>query len=598
LAAANRRISDLGLRVFISYSSRDRLDALRLKEIVESGGHDAWMDLFDIQPAARLATELEQGVVTADVLCLLLSPTAVASPWVRDELRHASTAEAKGLQVMPVILRPAPIPEELTDHVALDATRGLDDAAVASRILRALGGTVDEGVLLDEVRRGELADAAAVAEAERAFPAHREAFDRAADAPLRELRVSIDQDTWPDESLSVIEIVLAIDIFQGQLSILLAPYVEGHTWLPGSGLDERPPDEFFAATKPRVDARLLWAGRVVTAGTVKDGTDLGEQPLELPFTLSGDEYKGEERATTMALLTRFELPCLRALVDRRSTVDVWLHYSGGAPAERVDPAATDLRLRLEAPFRQDELGIHGFRLWSHHDRTDGVLWRTPSLRSCRTDLEREALLSLYRNEPLRAEQTSQARRERIEAALDHGETLDDEDRWAGFVLLAGRASVPRLRGQLREAVEAAHNAVGLIEGVDPATLDYPKAFRLLGILTQLVNDLSRAQGTPEAIAHYSNMVVDLARRLGELNPGEPDYCRALARNLMQRAQLFPGTPEAADDVREAVAAVEGLVHKEPLAWRVDEAKEFRRTADSLLDRSAANRDDSGGAAPV
>ena len=579
---ARSRPPDVALRVFISYSSRDRLDALRLKEIVESGGHDVWMDLFDIRPAARLATELEQGVVTADVLALLLSPTAVASPWVRDELQHALAAEAKGLRVMPVILRPASIPEGLADHVAVDATRGLDDAGVASRILRALGGTVDEGVLLDEVRRGELADNASVAEAERAFPASREALERAADAPLRELRVSVDQDSWPDEHGTVVEIVLAIDIFQGSLSILLAPYVEGHTWLAGSGLDERRPDDFFAATKPRVDARLLWAGRVVTATAVRDGTDLGEQPLEFSFPLAGDEYTGEERATTMALLTRFELPSLRELVDRRSTVDVWLHYPDDAPAERVDPAMTDLRLRLEAPLRQDELGLQGFRLWSHHDRADGVLWRAPSLQACHSDLEREALLSLYRNESLRARQTSQARRERVEAAIENGEELDDEDRWAGFRLLAGRASLPRLRGQLREAVEASHQAVGLIEGVDPATLDYAKAFGLLGTLTQLVNDLSRAQGTPEAIAYYSDAVVDLARRLGELNPGEPDYRRALARNLMQRAQLNPGTPNAADDVREAVVAVDGLVHEEPLTWRVDEAGELRRKAESLL----------------
>jgi hypothetical protein len=571
------------LRVFVSYSSRDRLDALRLKEIVESGGHDVWMDLFDIRPAARLAAELEQGVVTADVLCLLLSPTAVASPWVREELRHALAAEAKGLRVMPVILRPAPIPDELADHVAVDATRGLDDAAVASRILLALGGTVDEGVLLDQVRRGELADRAAVADAERAFPAAREALDRAADAPVRELRVSVDQDTWPDGSGSVIEIVLAIDIFQGSLSILLAPYVEGHTWLPGSGLDERPPGEFFAATKPRVDARLLWAGRVVTAGTVQDGTDLGEQPLAFTFSLAGDEYTGEERATTTALLTRFELPSLRELVDRQSTVDVWLHHPGDAAPERVDPAVTDLRLRLEAPLRQDEMGIHGFRLWSHHDRADEVLWRAPALQACHGDLEREALLSLYRTESLRAQQTSQARRERIAATIEHGERRDDEDRWAGFRLLAGRASVPRLRGQLREAVEHAHEAVGLIEDFDPATLDYARAFGLLGLLTQLVNDLSGAQGTPEAIAHYSDMVVGLARQLGELHPGEPDYRRALARNQMQRAQLHPGTPSAADDVREAVAAIESLVRDEPLPWRVEEAGELRRTAESLLE---------------
>ena len=87
----------MGLNIFISYSSRDRGDALRLKEIAEADGHDAWMDLFDIRPSARLAGELEQGVSSADVLCLLLSPSAVASPWVREELRYALAAEEKGL---------------------------------------------------------------------------------------------------------------------------------------------------------------------------------------------------------------------------------------------------------------------------------------------------------------------------------------------------------------------------------------------------------------------------------------------------------------------------------------------------------------------
>ena len=73
-------------------------NALRLKEIAEAGGHDAWMDLFDIRPSTRLAGELEQGVSNADVLCLLLSPSAVASPWVREELRYALAAEEKGLR--------------------------------------------------------------------------------------------------------------------------------------------------------------------------------------------------------------------------------------------------------------------------------------------------------------------------------------------------------------------------------------------------------------------------------------------------------------------------------------------------------------------
>ena len=64
---------------------------------------------------------------------------------------------------MPVIVRAAPIPEQLADVVAIDATRGLEDPAVALRIRRALGGDVEEGVVLDAVGRAEFSFAQLVA---------------------------------------------------------------------------------------------------------------------------------------------------------------------------------------------------------------------------------------------------------------------------------------------------------------------------------------------------------------------------------------------------------------------------------------------------
>jgi hypothetical protein len=572
----------MGLKVFISYSSRDRGDALRLKEIAEADGHDAWMDLFDIRPSARLVGELEQGVSSADVLCLLLSPSAVASPWVREELRYALAAEEKGLRVMPVIIRAAPIPEELADHVAIDATRGLGDDATVIRVRRALGGNVEEAILLDALRRGELADRAAIEEAEEALPAWREALERVIDDPIRELSVSIDQDTWPGHAGGVIEIVLDIDIFVGSMSILLAPYVEGHTWRPDAGIDERPPDEFFASRKPRVDARLLWAGRNLTAVTTRDGTDLGELPLELKFRFPADEYTGSERAASMALLQRFELPSLRQLIDKGASVKVWMHAGGGDP-QQVDPSATDLRLQLQTPLRHDETGIYGFDLWRDLDRLDGVLLRAPTLQGCSSDLERVALLSLYRGRPLRADLNSAARRQRISAVLAGGGAVAEEDRWAAFNLAAGRADVPRVRGQVREAAQYGHEAVAIVIDTPPETLTYAQAFGLLGTLTALVDDLARAGGTKEAVEHYSDSVVALAQRLGELHPDEADYKRALARNLMQRARLHAGSPRAIDDVKLAVSTMERLVQDEELPWRIDEARSVRQQADALLE---------------
>lgn len=579
----------MGLKIFISYSSRDRGDALRLKEIAEADGHDTWMDLFDIHPSARLVNELEQGISSVNMLCLLLSPSAVASNWVHKELQYALAAETKGLRVMPVILRATPIPDELANHVALDATRGLDDDAIVMRVRRALGGNIEEAILLDALCRNELADRAAVEDAEESLPKWRDVLERVIDDPIRELSVSIDQDIWPGDTGSLIEIVLNIDIFVGSMTILLAPYVEGRTWRPDAGIDERPPNEFFGSRKPRVDARLLWAGRTLTAVSHLDGTDLGEHPLEFGFRFSVDEYTGSERASTMVLLERFELPSLRQLIDKGASVHIWRHPQGDDNPDRVDLSATDLGLQLLVPLRHDKTGIYGFELWRNLDRLDRVLLRAPTLQNCAGDLERIALLSLYRRRPLRADLNSKERRKRIVAAVESGISVAEEDRWAAFNFSAGRASVPRFCGQWQKAAQYGREAIGLMIGTLPETLNYAQAFRLLGTLTALVNDLSHAGGTQEAIEH-SDTVVELARRLSELHPNEADYQRALARNLMQRARLNAGTPEAVKDVKVAVSTVERLVREESFPWRIDEARSLRQEAETLLRESGAELD--------
>lgn len=573
---------DSAPRVFISYSSRDRPDALRVREIAEAAGHRVWMDVFDIEPATRVASELERGVTTADVLCVLLSPSAVASPWVQREVESALAAQAGGLRLMPVLLRPARVPDELADLVAVDATRGLDDAGVELRLRRAFGGDVADGVLLDAVRRAELADRAAVEAAEQALPALRDALARVLGDPIHELVVTIDQDTWPADRRDAIEIELTLGLFGRGPSILLAPYVEGHTWWPEAEFDERPAEDFFREVRPRVDARLRWAGRTVTGHDVIETT--GERPVALHFSLPGDELSSDERGRAgFSLVSRFELPSLRELIDGNSEILVWTRSPGGGEPEPVDPDATDLRLRVEVSLNHDRTGLYGFRMWSHHDRLDRVLLSAPTLRGAATDIEREALLSQYRNEALRAEQTSSARWDRIDAALAGRAALADEDRWMAFAIAAGRADVPRLRGQLVEASLHLHQGVEIVVDDDPATFDYSRAFRLLTKIDWLVSDLSRAGGSTEVIARYADVLVDLPRRLVELHPEEPDYRRALARHLVLRARLFGDATVRVDDVNEAVAIVDALVREDPLPWRVDEARELRRVAEAVLE---------------
>jgi hypothetical protein len=82
-------------KVFISHSSADRAEALVVRRLPTNRGCTVWLDVFDIRVAADLKRELGEGIGHADVLCLLLSPTTVASPWVAEEIARVREHEAK-----------------------------------------------------------------------------------------------------------------------------------------------------------------------------------------------------------------------------------------------------------------------------------------------------------------------------------------------------------------------------------------------------------------------------------------------------------------------------------------------------------------------
>src|SRR5215472_19294259 len=87
---------------FISYSSYDRKEAFAIKELLEASQIKVWMDYFDIQTTAELRQELRIKVEQAEIFCLLLSPTAVESPWVHQEIEIALVAAKRGLRILPI----------------------------------------------------------------------------------------------------------------------------------------------------------------------------------------------------------------------------------------------------------------------------------------------------------------------------------------------------------------------------------------------------------------------------------------------------------------------------------------------------------------
>jgi hypothetical protein len=573
------------MQVFISYSSRDRVEALKVKALVDELGHDGWMDVFDIRAGSALSAELEQKVKASGALLLLLSPFAVESPWVTDEIVHAREAQAKGLLFVPIMLRPTRLPDALGDLRAIDATRarGLEEDSFRLDLERALGGEIDEALILNAETRAALADRVLVDEAEAAFPGIKEDMRGLLDQPIRNLDLVIDQRMWPTPDCSMLQIQLRVDIFKGDASIFLAPYREGRTWSENSGFDERPPDEFFGQPKPRIDARFSFLGRSFELRPVIDGTDLGELPIEFRVELDGSEFTGEERASTMLLAERFELPSIRDLIEKRSEVVLWRHEPGN-PAVAVDPHTIDIEMRLYATFHTTGVS-RSLRLWSsRRSREEIVLERCQTLTECESPIESEILLDAFYPRPLRESENARSRRERIGTALDHDEPIPEDDGWAAFRMMRGASDILAFRGQYQQSVQELHKAISHLP--DDLALDrdpYGAIFEYWNAVMRLAALLDRATDSDDALRFYTGEAVRAAEEAVQRDPQEPDFRRAVARALIHRVRLFQRRFGTADvqDLERAEQIMDALAGESHLSWRVQEAEQTRMQSAEL-----------------
>jgi hypothetical protein len=277
-------------KVFISYSSRDRVDAFKIKSLLESYDCEVWLDFFDIQPTAQLREQLSGNIKQADVVCLLLSPTAVASKWVAEEIENALNQAKRGLRLLPIILRPCSIPDSLNNIVGIDATDGIDNNPVGLRLVRAVcgEGTIEDGVLLDAAQRSILADKEKQLQADKDLPAVALEIARIRQEPIREITISIDHTSFPADQQVILELQLELDrLWSQSMRFFFALYREGSTWPEEFGFQEPPYTHYFLRDCPHVDAKFRWFDRTQDLTQMIDGTDLHDLPAQFSLKFDG-----------------------------------------------------------------------------------------------------------------------------------------------------------------------------------------------------------------------------------------------------------------------------------------------------------------------
>ena len=97
-------------KTFFSYAHQDSEFVLRLVNDLRAGGADVWLDQLDIAAGQRWDTEIGKALRSCSRHVIILSPDAVESPNVMDELNYALEHKK---HIIPLLYRDCEIPYRL-----------------------------------------------------------------------------------------------------------------------------------------------------------------------------------------------------------------------------------------------------------------------------------------------------------------------------------------------------------------------------------------------------------------------------------------------------------------------------------------------------
>lgn len=596
------------LKVFISYSSADRSEALEVRRLLTSRGCTVWLDVFDIRVAADLKRELGEGIGKADVLCLLLSPTAVLSPWVAEEIaRGEEQAASRAMRIVTVLLRPCRPPDSLVGRVMLDGTAGIAAPDVHARLARAVLGAEAVGDMeIDAAVQESLQAAQNEMEAALVLPELSAQLDTVRDLPIRKLKISFRHEALPSER--VLAVSLTFDELLSQpMWFLFAHYREGRTWPRWmSRTQERDHHEIRSDGK-RIDARFQWFDHMRVLEPEFDGTDLRDLPATFDLELSGEAWRpgGSVAATFKGgptvphLVQQMEVPSLAQLVKKSASFAVALLGPDDGSQQAVVLEENDFDVRIVGTAGDQAIAL--FR--STHGPVERAVLRGAFLQQRKSPVEREAILGQYAR-PRELDAAARTGRRRAAFALlekPEDELSPDERRIVGL-LRYGRAQLAMSRvagaspppGPARDELhrsaldecKAVCRVLGPIAAQDPRIDDVGMAF---WAASSLADYYGPGQAGDRAVL-YAQAAVGLVAEAARKCPNEAAYQRwragALAR--LAEAQAAAGaTAEAAASLRASIEVLQALHEELPSAGGRRDLREAVKSALQVSERWAS-----------
>lgn len=126
--------------IFLSHTAADKPFVRNLAKKLESNNVIVWLDEAEINIGDSLIEKISEGIEGSEYLGVVLSPSSVESPWVRQELNIALTEEINGrrLKVLPILYERCKLPSFLKDKLYADFTGRVPTKEALSLLLRSM----------------------------------------------------------------------------------------------------------------------------------------------------------------------------------------------------------------------------------------------------------------------------------------------------------------------------------------------------------------------------------------------------------------------------------------------------------------------------
>jgi hypothetical protein len=128
--------------IFISYSRRDQEFVTRLASDLNAHVAFVWFDRSTIQPGQKWHDEIMEGIRDCKAFILVLSPDAMESPYVREEVNKALEL---GKTLFPILYRPAKWTGEFESIVKDIQTLDLRSGSYIDNFQKLVDGLIEAG---------------------------------------------------------------------------------------------------------------------------------------------------------------------------------------------------------------------------------------------------------------------------------------------------------------------------------------------------------------------------------------------------------------------------------------------------------------------